>query len=192
MKVDANKVRKAGILLQEIEDLVNSAGKAHEAIDPKIRFPRGFINKASWYRVNFPCQSAQIGDNVAYTLQFLDVLRWLLNRTDLGITAKEMVIKYGIVSVVSVMEGMVHDALSASGVKNPPKKLRSAVKRLETQGMISHSLSVSLQNARKKREKIHLHLYEISGPERYAVEDWNLASATLGELASELSAHSRK
>ena len=103
-----------------------------------------------------------------------------------------MVIKYGIVSVVSVMEGMVHDALSASGVKNPPKKLRSAVKRLETQGMISHSLSVSLQNARKKREKIHLHLYEISGPERYAVEDWNLASATLGELASELSAHSRK
>jgi hypothetical protein len=173
-------------LLQEIENEITRSAAPHEDIEPKIRFPRGFIGTAETYRRSYPCRVRAIANNVAYTLQFHDVLRWLLRTTDLDITAKEMVIKYGIVSVVSVVEGLAHDALLSRGVKNSPKTLKKTIEQLVTQGRITADLANALQTVRKKREKIHLHLYKGSGKETYEINDWNFAVGVLQRFATEL------
>lgn len=93
-------VVEASRLLQQIEDEVRQKGVQHsmgETIEPKIGFPRGYVRTASWFRRKYSCHIRTIADHVAYTLQFHDVLRWLLNRTDHSLTARQMVIKYGVV-----------------------------------------------------------------------------------------------
>ncbi len=182
---DPMKVATASRLLQEIEDELGAAGASEQAMDPKIRFPRGFINTAGTYRARFRCRRKGIGDNVAYTLQFHDVLRWILQRTDLGITAQRMVIKYGIVSIVSVIEGLIYDSLTSHRLV-VSKKLRSNLKKAKDAGIISLVTFGLLQEVLRKREKIHLHLYEISGTETYDLSDWNSAVAALQMLAEDL------
>lgn len=176
-------VEQASQLLQDIEDEVRGARRQDEAIDPRVRFPRGFINTARVFRDLYPCRSSRIGDQVAYTMQFQDVLRWLLNRTDLRITAKQMVVKYGIVCLVSVIEGLVFDKLRSRKI-TPSKKLRTNLRKLRDAGFIREATYALLDRIRQKREKLHLHLYEASG-EQYEVEDWNLAVKGLQVLASE-------
>jgi hypothetical protein len=178
-------VEQASELLQLIEDELRSARRQHEAIEPKVRFPRGFINTAQEFRNTYPCRSSRIGNQVAYSMQFLDVLRWLLNRTDLRITAKQMVIKYGIVCFVSVIEGLTFDRLRSSGIA-PSKKLRANLRKLRDAGIIQDATYGLLDQLREKREKLHLHLYEESG-EAYDVDNWNLAVKGLQIPASDLS-----
>lgn len=152
---------------------------------PKVRFPRGFIQTADLYRRIYPCRRRRIGDNVAYTLQFLDVLRWILIRTDLELTAQQMVLKYGVVSTFSIIEGLLFDSLKSRRL-DPGKKFRKALEKARDAGIISELLFFELGHVHELREKIHLHLYEVSGDKKYNLDDWNFSVDALKNLSSEL------
>jgi len=175
---------EASRLLQEIENEVNLAGIQHtaqEAIEPKVRFPRGYIREAGCFRQKYPCHKRPIANNVAYTLQFHDVLRWLLNRTDIDLTARQMVIKYGIVSIYSVIEAIVWTKLSQTR-NMPGKKFEKNVGKMQSSGFIDQGLAKRLIDVHKKRGKIHLELYALKGEEKYDHQDWNNAVEALEDL----------
>jgi hypothetical protein len=179
------KVEMVSRWLQEIEDDLRRAGISNLPMTPRIRFPRGFIQTADLYRRIYPCRRQRIGNNVAYTLQFLDVLRWILIRTDLELTAQQMVIKYGVVSTFSIIEGLIFDSLKSRRI-DPGKKFRKTLEKARDAEIISESLFLDLAHVHELREKIHLHLYGVSGAKKYNLDDWNFSVDALKNLSNEL------
>ena len=84
----------AGFLVQDIQDYCGRAFKA----DAKFSFPRGMIGTAAEYRVRCPVYLTrdQIS-SCAYGFMFLDVLWWLVSRTDIASVGKQMALKSAIV-----------------------------------------------------------------------------------------------
>lgn len=77
--------------------------RTHE--DGKIRFPRGYIRTAQSIRSQlWFIRDETVRRNLAYAHLQSDTLRWLLNRTDLAGTAKEMVIKEFICLAAAISE----------------------------------------------------------------------------------------
>jgi hypothetical protein len=185
VRIHKAKVELVSQYLQEIEDAMKIAGVSDHHMVPKIRFPRGFIQTAQLYRDAFPCRRRQIGNNVAYTLQFLDVLRWILIRTDLELTAQQMVVKHGVIGTFSVIEGLLFDALKSRRIE-PGKKFRKTLEKARNLGIISDALYGDLSQVHEMREKVHLHLYDLTGARHYDLEDWNFAVAALQHLSNEL------
>ncbi len=91
----------------DIETLVARIGKDLQALEDtlkagadkrtKVRFPRGVLRTATYFRDRFWfIRSENLRRNIAYTLILSDVYRWVLNRTDLWGTPREMLIKGGV------------------------------------------------------------------------------------------------
>ncbi len=171
--------------LQQLENWLREQGLEETAILPRILFPRGVIRTVEHYKRIYPCSDEVIATNAAYTLQFHDVLRWILNRTDLSHSAHQMVVKYGIIAITSVIEGLLEGALQDRGIKRG-NKLSSKLRAAYDHGLIDDELYYRLDEVRGARDKIHLHLYRIKGRESYDVADWDAAVAALKELAAQL------
>ena len=66
--------------LQKLEDLLKAFGDKKM----KVRFPRGFLRTASYFRERFWfIRDDNLQRNIGYSLMLSDVYRWMLNRTDL-------------------------------------------------------------------------------------------------------------
>ena len=97
----AAAVTKAGDLLQEIQ----AYAKRDFSKPAKVRFPRGYIRPASEARTRLGFLSnSPLKSNISYTMLLSDVQHWLLVRTDLSGTVKEMVIKLQIFLLGSIIE----------------------------------------------------------------------------------------
>jgi hypothetical protein len=100
----AQAVATAGQLLQEIFDYTQRTQRE----DAKVRFPRGLIKTAGEYRALLPSYvEPQRASSCAYAFMHLDVLWWLGNRTDITLTAKEMVLKSGIITLATITEAVL-------------------------------------------------------------------------------------
>jgi hypothetical protein len=96
-------IRQAGTLLQDIQDYV---GRDFSKV-AKVRFPRGFLRTAAQARERLGfLERSHFKSNVSYALMLSDVQHWLLSRTDLSGTAKEMVIKLQIFLLGNVVESL--------------------------------------------------------------------------------------
>ncbi|MDD3492186.1 MAG: hypothetical protein PHZ19_01655 [Candidatus Thermoplasmatota archaeon] len=184
------KITNISSLLQEIIEELEKEGEPNGALEPRIRFPIGFIRKAAHYRRRCPCYDAAIAKNISYTLQFHDVLRWLLNWFDIGLTAQEMVIKHGIVAVAAVIEAIEVDELERRNIK-AAMSLKRSTDKLQEQGIITDELAKKIQDLRKTRDNLHLqsHIWKpkkATEPEIYKIDDWNNAISILNELLAEL------
>ncbi len=87
-------VDEAGELLQEIQNYCGREKKDRA----RVRFPRGYLYPVAHHksRLGFVIDE-HTRTNLCYALMMLDVLRWLIIRTDLYRVPQEMVIKEAIV-----------------------------------------------------------------------------------------------
>ena len=119
--------------------------------------------------------------NIAYTLQYIKFIEWLLKNSNLALTAREQTIKYGIVALNAVLDGAVRDHLERPPALKPANKFQSNLKKLQANHY--KAIPLSLQNrmikAHRKREKIHLYCCgdELDG--NYKMEDFTEAKAIL-------------
>ena len=99
----ADAVREAGELLQQIQDYVGR--EFHK--QAKVRFPRGFLRTAQQARTRIPfLPDSNFKSNLSYAMMLSDVQHWLLARTDISGTAKEMVIKLQIFLLGTMAESI--------------------------------------------------------------------------------------
>lgn len=167
--------------LQAIQDCLGQEDHA----DAKVAFPRGFIRTAAHFRSRF----AFIGDetlkrNIAYTLILSDVYRWLLNRTDISGTAKEMIIKEGICLVGSLCESVTKDVLK--GIVGKKKGYKERTQYLLDNRIIDAGLKKELDWVWDTRNNEHLFLVEIREHEHYKLADYNRAIKALRNLRDKL------
>jgi hypothetical protein len=151
----------------------------------KVRFPRGFIRTAAHFRQRFNFLNDEtLRRNVAYTLILSDTYRWLLNRTDISGTAKEMIIKEGICLVGSLCESLTKDVLADVVGKKRGYKDRTQY-LLENQ-IIGAALKIELDWVWDTRNNEHLFLVEIREHEHYSLLDYNRAIRSLRQLRDQL------
>ncbi|MDD2778428.1 MAG: hypothetical protein PHI16_06035, partial [Methanocellales archaeon] len=106
--------------MEEISELVNDIGVKLQLLEAKlqnygiekvnIRFSRGFLRKTEHFadRLSF-IQNKILKRNLTYHFLLSDVYRWILNRFDIALTAKEMVIKEGICLFGNIIDAIVTD-----------------------------------------------------------------------------------
>ena len=151
----AQKVMEASALLQEIQDY---AGRDFSK-PAKVRFPRGYIRTAAEARGRMSfVKEVKLKSNVSYTMILSDVLHWLLVRTDLSGTAKEMIIKLQMFLLGSIIESLTTDYLKGKCKKNFCK--RTAY--LKEHGVISEQLQIDIDWLWGMRNKMHLFLVDSS------------------------------
>jgi hypothetical protein len=74
----------------------------------KIKFPRGFLRTAFFHRKKMPTGlDALLFHNISYSLMTLDVIRWLVVRTDISGAAQSMIIKRAVTTLAEVMEALL-------------------------------------------------------------------------------------
>jgi hypothetical protein len=96
-------------LLQEVNDTLGPEETEFEK-DPKLKLniPSGYIRTVYDFRTRLPCVKDKVLQyNIAYQLQLSDFFSWLLTRTNVSLTVREMLIKYGIVLMGSIAESLL-------------------------------------------------------------------------------------
>ena len=158
-------VQEAGGLLQEIQDY---CGKNYKE-EAKVRFPRGYLRTADSARGRLPfIKDNNLKSNLAYTLILSDAIHWLLNRTDIAATAKEMLIKLFIFIGGSLIESITKDYLK--GICGKSYKHRTQF--LLDNKIIDNALKEELDWVWDTRNNMHLFLLE----EREYENDYNTTS----------------
>jgi hypothetical protein len=148
-------VEQASRLIQDIQDYTQRDPRT----DAQIRFPRRVLRTAEHYRTGCPDYlTSRQKDSCAYGFMYLDVLWWIIERTDLSGIAVEMVYKSAIITLGTILEAMLHIPnqgifFSRAGVK---KKLDKAV----TRGWISQDDCSVLQELWDNRNNVHLRLLD--------------------------------
>jgi len=179
----AQKVAEAGALLQEIQNYV---GRDFSK-SAKVRFPRGFIRKALEGRgkISF-VKDANLRSNISYTMLLSDIQHWLLIRTDLSGTAKEMIIKLQMFLLGSIIESLTKVYLKGRCGGNFCK--RTAY--LKDHSFISQELQTEIDWLWDMRNKMHLFLVDNSEWQSadYTVANHNRAVQAFKALLEKLSA----
>lgn len=175
------KIATAGELLQEIHNYV----ERDFSKSAKVRFPRGYIRTAAEARsrIRF-VKDVNLRSNVSYTMLLSDVQHWLLVRTDLSGTAKEMIIKLQMFLLGSITESLTKVFLKGKCGGNFCK--RTAY--LKEHGIISEQLRIDIDWVWEMRNKMHLFLVDNSEWQSsdYSVTNHNRAVRTFKSLLDKL------
>jgi hypothetical protein len=178
---------RTGSDLQKLEDLLNASSDKRI----KIRFPRGFLRTASHFRQRFWfIRNETLRRNIGYSLILSDIYRWLLNRTDLWGTAREMLIKEGVCLIGSLAESITKDAMQDHCGKNQSYAKR--IRRMAELGIIDDALQEKLGWLWEYRNREHLFLVEGREYGHYTLKHYNDAIRTLRALRAALQKYFRE
>lgn len=146
----------------------------------KIIFPRGFLRSASYHRSKMPKGiPALLLHNISYSLMTLDVLRWLIVRTDLSGAAHSMIIKRAISILAEVIETLVKHF-------SKRKNFGKAVEYLINDEIIDAALGEGLKAVWEARASVHLWEAKVLEHDRFVVDDYNNALVVYEKLISGL------
>jgi hypothetical protein len=174
-------VRQAGTLLQDIQDFVgrNSNNEA------RVRFPRGFLRTASEHRKRLAfVGNSTLASNLAYSLMLSDLYRWLIFRTDLAGTARDMVVKAGLALGGGIAEAILVDYLAGDMGKR--RKFKSRTARLVELEIISDDLQADLDWLWDMRCRQHIFNVPDWEYDFYEISQYNRAARTVSTLIATL------
>ena len=177
-------IDEVGERLQEISDYLI----ANPTATGRIRFPRGYLRTAAYFRHQFPfITDDNLQRNLSYALMLYDVFCWILTRTDLAGTARDMVIKNAIVLIGSISESFARGG--TAGIIGAKHDYKSRTRRMVDGGIISEDLKDELDWLWDMRSGIHIYLMENSEYDRYRIEDFARAKTAASKLRDALVAY---
>ncbi|UKN00209.1 hypothetical protein K6119_10740 [Paracrocinitomix mangrovi] len=178
------KVNEVSALLKEISKYI---GASTEDIDRKykIEFPRGYIRTAEQFRLKLTCiEDYTTKTNIAYQLMLSDLFTWLLNRTDIFGTVKEMIIKYQIAIMGSIVE-----TITKQYVPSNKKGFTKRIDKMVEEEIITEHIGDECKWLWEIRTGIHL--FELSEQEygKYKSEHFDRATLAARALISHLNSN---
>lgn len=177
-------VEAVGGGLQLISDYLDANPKAQG----KVRFPRGFLGSVGKHNKKYDwIENEVLKRNLSYQYIFYDVLRWVANRTDIAVTAREMIYKHAIVVVSSIAEGLLEAA--AVQLEYAEGKFPKRLKHLLTDKIITQKLHDEITWMWDARHAVHVHIVNDLEWEKYKVTDARRASKAVKELEEALDLH---
>jgi hypothetical protein len=176
-------VQEAGRLVQEIQNYA----QRDFTKTAKLRFPRGYLRTASQARARLGfLDSSHLKSNISYTMMLSDLQHWLLVRTDLSGTAKEMVIKLQLFLLGSIVESITKVYLRGKCGGNYARRTLY----LEEHRIVSAALRADLDWLWELRNRMHL--FQLDNTEwlstDYTVANHNRAVRAFKKLLDVLNA----
>lgn len=160
-----------------------------------IRFPRSVIRPSGYYVRNHLAflPNDVTRRNIAYTLQATDVNRWLVNRFDLGLSARSIFYKQACVTMVSAMEAVLGAVwCHRHEDRRRPKSFAVVIDALADEGLISSETARLLHEARNVRNNIHVHRVPQLEWNRYSTGVYNSIVRTEHRVFEELREAARR
>lgn len=177
-------IAEAGGLIQQINDYVHEHPETK--VDVRVRFPRGFLRTNEQARRSFAFVADRtLRSNISYAIMAHDVLRWIIQRTDLSGQAKEMVIKEGVCLIASICESlMIYPGEKGLGRGAGFEKRAHRLRELEV--ITGEALDDLLWLWGKRR---HEHLFDVPIREfsHYTMDDWTRSISAYRGLKNGLS-----
>jgi len=171
-----NLVSTAGAALQELQ---NEFGRENIPT-ARVRFPRGYLDTAVKIRRTLPRIGREVQRrNAAYALINLDVLRWLVIRTDISGAALSMLVKSGICILGNLCDWMTKEA-NRGHASNRYYKTRT--RNLVRREIISEDLKIDLDWTWDIRCDEHIHEIYTLEHDRYSRNDMNRAVQAFSDL----------
>ena len=174
----ADVVEVASTALQEIQDRTGRKNVQNA----RVSFPRGCLQKVATIRKSLPDLSNELLiRNISYSLMMLDVLRWLLIRTDLASTAASMTCKEVICIYGSICESLLSEVT--------PKSKKSFKKRsqwLVEKNVIGPELRTEIDWIWSIRTNEHLYIVDDLEHEMYNRNDVNRAGKAFYNFCEKL------
>jgi hypothetical protein len=172
-----------------IQDIHNYCGRTLRE-DSKINFPRGLIGTAASYRARCPGYlTADQISSCAYGFMFLDVLWWVLSRTDITSVGKQMCLKSAIITLGTIMEAQIQIPGGQRNYVLSPKSGYGVKARLEEaakRGWLSQEQCTLLKELWERRNNVHIKLLEDSELDLYKVEHVNAPHEALLAMMEKL------
>ena len=178
---------EAGQLLQDIQEYLDRDFRPAG----KVRFPRGFIKTASYYRSRIKSfvHDETVRKNLSYNFMLSNIYLWLLTRTDISSIAADMVVKAGVVLAGSLCEGMLQQALK--GVVGRDRSYRDRTTYLAQHNYISNDLRDELNWLWDCRCNTHVAGVKFSEYSHYKRSLYTRAAKCVADLVSALNARSK-
>jgi hypothetical protein len=176
------KMKTVNTLLQEVSDTLGpdefELEIPHEL---KLRIPRGYLRPAIHFRRKLLCvKDLNLKCNISYQLLLSDLFSWLLNRTDIAYTAREMLIKYEIVLMASIAETL-RVIFTTKNIS-----FEKGLERLLNNGKISPNTEAEICWLWKTRMDIHLFEIQVQEFRKYEDEHFNRAVFAVRTMLAEL------
>lgn len=180
----ANAVDEVDWRLQEISDYL----AANPGAVGKVRFPRGFLRTASYFRGYLPfITDNNLLRNLSYAFMLYDVFKWILIRTDLSGTAGDMVVKNAVVLLGSIVESLARGG--TTGIIATRHAYKERTRRMVTGGIISADLKIELDWLWDMRAGIHIYLMKDSEYDHYRIDHFDRAKRAASNLRKALIAY---
>lgn len=159
--------------LQDLEKLLHDSSP--KRVD--IRFPRKVIRTAEYFRTRLGfINDDTLKTNIAYHLMLSDVYRWILNRFDIALTAKELLIKEGISLIGNIIEAIItHIARNITSNSNERIGFKKACTILVENKIITDELKKDLLWVWGMRCKEHLLNLKETEYKKYELKHYNNA-----------------
>jgi hypothetical protein len=163
-------IAEASWLLQLVSDYTGRQSRD----DARLRFPRGFLRTAVQWRDTLSfIRKPTLRTNLSYQLMLGDVYLWLLTKTDLSGTARDMLVKAVMVHAGGMAEAMLVDFFD--GKMGKRQRFTSRTKQLVADGLITPHLQAELNWLWDMR--CRQHLFELDQTEFYAYDANHLTRA---------------
>ncbi len=169
--------------LQAVNDYLGPNN--HESA--RIRFPRGYLRTCAHHRTKYSfLKDKTLQSNIAYAKMTTDIFRWMLNRTDVSLTAREMLIKQGISIMGSVAEAVLKAIFEGRPGGGNKQSFNKRIERLHEQQRLKDKTKAELEWLWDVRNNVHLMLLDEREYNKYSIRDYNRAILALRALRVEL------
>lgn len=180
----ATAIAEVGGRLQDISDYL----RTHPSATGQLRFPRGVLRTAVYFRSQLPFISDNnLLRNLSYAFMLYDVFRWILTRTDLAGTARDMVLKNAIVLTGSIAESLARGG--TAGIIGAKHNYKERTRRMVEAAIITQDLKTELDWLWDMRGGIHIYLMKDSEYDHYRIEHFDRAKRAAGSLRDSLAAY---
>lgn len=179
---DADLVRVVAQINEQIQEVHDYLGDCNHE-DARIRFPRGYLRTCAHHRSKYAFLNDKVLQrNIAYAKMTTDLFRWMLNRTDISLTAREMLIKQGISIVGIVAESVVKVVLAGIPGGGNKQNFKKRVETLFNSGQITAQTKTELEWLWDTRNDVHLMLLDEPEYKKYDMAQYNRAVRALQNL----------
>lgn len=149
---------------EELSQLNEAIASLHEPDDVfsyeidrsrRIKFPRGFLRTFDTNRRLFDfIEDENLKNKIIMHLMHRDTLHWLWLKTDITAHARQMMIKFQLINLASVLEGIAKHL--THGIIRSGAPIYDHIDYLQGEGKITNG--VALKQLWSARNSIHLHL----------------------------------
>ncbi|QYH40006.1 hypothetical protein GYM62_14865 [Algoriphagus sp. NBT04N3] len=149
----------------------------------RIKFPRGFLRTFDSYRRHFDfIEDDVMKEKIVMHMLHRDTLHWLWLKTDIIAHARMMVIKFQLVNLASILEGIVKHLVP----RMPQKKdnVYDRIDLLAKDGLIENPKD--LKELWAARNSIHLHLDKVDSNLEFSDQNYIFWHSSLSKMIQDL------